>query len=162
MSLGAGLAYAVGGRAELGAAIAAVGAVGTALMRLPPAVKVPPKGGGIVVSGASSGIGRAAAEQLAALGYTVFAGVRKLSDGEPLKAAGCVPLVLDVASEASVKAAAAEVKRALGKTPLVAIVNNAGVSGASLPLELETDENMQFVFNVNVFGILRMNKWRLT
>ena len=154
----AGLAWAVGGRPELGAALGLAYAAALTWARQAPAVPTPAKGAGIVISGASSGIGRAAAEELAALGFTVFAGVRKLADGEPLKAAGCTPIILDVCSEASIAAAALEVRKALGDTPLVAVINNAGVSGSGLPLELETEENMQFVFGANVFGIVRMNK----
>ena len=157
---GAGLALAVGGGPARGAILGAALWAFKFLLAVPRSVPIPPKGGGIVISGASSGIGRAAAECLAQEGYTVFAGVRKASDGEPLKAAGCVPLILDVANEESVANAAAEVSEKLasmGKL-LVALVNNAGVSGSSLPLELENEKNLDFVFNVNVFGILRMNK----
>eukprot|EP01043_Picozoa_sp_COSAG02_P075772 COSAG02_NODE_15779_length_1141_cov_2.188100_1_plen_218_part_10 len=156
---GAGFAWAVGGDATLGAAIGIAWSCLLTWLRSPPAVKVPTPGGAVVISGASSGIGRAAAEELAKLGFTVFAGVRKVADGEPLKAAGCRPILLDVTSEASIIAAAGEVRKQLGDSqPLVAVVNNAGVSGSGLPLELETEENMQFVFGANVFGIVRMNQ----
>eukprot|EP01043_Picozoa_sp_COSAG02_P024815 COSAG02_NODE_1371_length_13018_cov_6.783265_6_plen_269_part_00 len=156
---GAGFAWAVGGEIALGAAIGLAWSCLLTWLRRPPAVKVPTPGGAVVISGASSGIGRAAAEELAKLGFTVFAGVRKVADGSPLKAAGCRPIILDVTSEASIIAAAAEVKKQLGDSqPLVAVVNNAGVSGSGLPLELETEENMQFVFGANVFGIVRMNQ----
>jgi NAD(P)-dependent dehydrogenase (short-subunit alcohol dehydrogenase family) len=157
---GASFAWATGGHAEIGAALGFACACFVSWLRLPPAVKVPSAGGAVVISGASSGIGRAAAEELAALGFTVFAGVRKAADGEPLKAAGCQPIILDVTSETSIVAAAAQVKKELGERnqPLVAVVNNAGVSGSGLPLELETEENLQFVFGANVFGIIRMNQ----
>jgi len=113
-----------------------------------------------VISGASTGIGRHAAEHLASLGYCVFAGVRKASDGEPLKAAGCVPIILDVTKDESVKAAAEEVKQALAAQgqELVALVNNAGAVGTHLPMELETLDNARFLFEVNCFGIMTMYK----
>ena len=128
--------------------------------KTPAYVKVPTKAGGIVVTGASSGIGKHAAEKLAALGFTVFAGVRKMSDGVSLKAAGCIPILLDVTSEEGVACAAKEVRAKLNEkgVPLVAIVNNAGISGSSLPIELEGVESMQWVFDCNVFGIVRMYK----
>ena len=123
-------------------------------------VKVPVKSGGIVVTGASSGIGKHAAEKLAALGFTVFAGVRKAVDGISLKELGCVPVILDVTSEEGVVSAAKEVRAKLQErgVPLVAIVNNAGIGGSGLPIELEAAENMQWVFDCNVFGIVRMYK----
>ena len=112
---GASFAWATGGHAEIGAALGFACACFVSWLRLPPAVKVPSAGGAVVISGASSGIGRAAAEELAALGFTVFAGVRKAADGEPLKAAGCQPIILDVTSETSIVAAAAQVKKELGE-----------------------------------------------
>ena len=128
--------------------------------KMPVYVKVPVKCGGIVVTGASSGIGKHAAEKLAALGFTVFAGVRKTSDGVSLKESGCIPVILDVTSEEGVVAAANEVRAKLKEkgVPLVAIVNNAGIGGSSLPIELEAIESMQWVFDCNVFGIVRMCK----
>ena len=82
----------------------------------------------VVITGASTGIGRAAAEHLAANGWKVFAGVRKHSDGEPLKQASgnITPLILDVAKPDQVKAAVAAVSKALEGRTLDGLVNNAG------------------------------------
>jgi NAD(P)-dependent dehydrogenase (short-subunit alcohol dehydrogenase family) len=69
--------------------------------------------GAVLVTGASSGIGRATALALDSLGFEVFAGVRKDSDAESLRLEGSdrlEPLMLDVADEASVDAAASAVE----------------------------------------------------
>ena len=121
----------------------------------------------VVVTGASSGIGKHAAEHLAGLGFTVFAGVRKEGDKAALSKAGCHPIILDVTKEDQVAAAALVVGKVLEAkgVKLVGIVNNAGVMGSSLPIELETEDNLQYVFgarngaskcllNSNTAGIL--------
>jgi len=157
---GAVLSLALGGNMLRGLALGAALGLVVAWMNTPPTAKMPVKGGGVVVSGASSGIGKHAALELVKLGFTVFAGVRKEKDRVALESAGCIPLMLDVTIEESVTAAAKRVREALAKkkVPLVAVVNNAGVLGSSLPIELETVDSMQWVVNCNVFGIVRMYK----
>jgi NAD(P)-dependent dehydrogenase (short-subunit alcohol dehydrogenase family) len=84
---------------------------------------------GVVVTGSSTGIGRASALALAARGLTVFAGVRRAEDGEALVAsvAGELePLILDIGDGASIEAAAERVREATGGR-LAGLVNNAGV-----------------------------------
>jgi len=117
--------------------------------------------GGVIVTGASSGIGRHAAETLAAEGYTVFAGVRKDADGESLKKVcpAAVPLILDVTSQESVDKAMQTVRRHLSEAGLnlVALVNNAGVS-CFFPAEFYDLDAVRAVYEVNVFGTMRMCK----
>src|SRR5437763_15150803 len=88
--------------------------------------------GAVVVTGASTGIGRACALHLAALGFQVFAGVRRAEDGDALRAASSdrlTPVSLDVADEASIRAApetiTAAVGAAAGAAGLAGLVNNA-------------------------------------
>ena len=93
--------------------------------------------GAIVVSGASSGIGRDAAVELARLGYTVFAGVRKEKDAASLKSEGIEglrPVILDVTDPETIAATKATVSRFLEETqlPFVALINNAGISTGML------------------------------
>jgi NAD(P)-dependent dehydrogenase (short-subunit alcohol dehydrogenase family) len=110
--------------------------------------------GGVLVTGASTGIGRACALELHRLGYRVFAGVRKPADGERLVAAASerlTPVILDVTRLDTITAAAAEIDAALGATPLVGIVNNAGV-GVGGPLEYLPLGDLKWQFEVNVFG----------
>ena len=109
----------------------------------------------VVITGASTGIGRAAAEYLAGEGWTVFAGVRKHSDGEPLKAtnSNIHPLILDVAKPDQVKAAVATVAKALDGQTLTGLVNNAGIANMG-PLAVQPLDQFRQHFEVNVFGLL--------
>jgi len=120
---------------------------------------IAPGAGAVVVTGASSGIGRHAAEALAARGWLVFAGVRSAASADALRAAGVPllePLVLDVTSAASRARAAADVAAALrarGRV-LAGLVNNAGLARVGLPLEFEPEATTREVFETNVFGAL--------
>ena len=117
----------------------------------------------VVVTGASTGIGFATSVALAKAGYDVFAGVRSVAAGEPLSKASAntpgkiTPISLEVTDAASVAAAAAQVKAALGGEPLFGLVNNAGVAMGGPLLHQPIDEIRQ-VFDVNVIGLLRVTQ----
>lgn len=101
-----------------------------------------------MVTGASTGIGRACAEALSRRGFAVFGTVRRPEDGQGLER----PLSLDVTDPASVEAAAARVADEAGE--LRGLVNNAGIV-VSAPLELVPIEDFQRQLDVNVTGLLR-------
>ncbi len=85
----------------------------------------------VVVTGVSTGIGRATATLLAQRGFHVFGSVRKAQDAEPLQAAlgeRFTPLIFDVTDEAAARAAAQTVRMALGGQRLAGLVNNAGIA----------------------------------
>ncbi|MEL6475093.1 MAG: SDR family oxidoreductase [Pseudomonadota bacterium] len=111
----------------------------------------------VVITGASTGIGRATAEYFANKGWTVFAGVRKEEDGAALKASASGdlrPILLDVAKPDHVDAAVVEVEKALDGKTLTGLVNNAGIANMG-PLALQPLDEFQSHFDVNVFGLLR-------
>jgi NAD(P)-dependent dehydrogenase (short-subunit alcohol dehydrogenase family) len=110
----------------------------------------------VLVTGASRGIGRAIALELAGAGLSVFAGVRRAEDGRRLEEAapGRVrSLALDVADDASIEAARREVEAATGEQGLAGLVNNAGVATPG-PLAHVTRAELEAQFRVNLFGAL--------
>ncbi|MBI5495000.1 MAG: SDR family oxidoreductase [Deltaproteobacteria bacterium] len=116
--------------------------------------------GSVVITGASTGIGRACAQQLARAGFRVFAGVRRAEDGEALRQAAAgevVPLMLDVTRAESVRAAADTVTAAVGDAGLAGLVNNAGIVVAG-PLEFLPVEKLRWQLEVNVVGLLAVTQ----
>jgi NAD(P)-dependent dehydrogenase (short-subunit alcohol dehydrogenase family) len=103
----------------------------------------------VVVTGVSSGIGRATALRLAAAGYHVYGGVRRLADAPA--AAWVTPLLLDVTDEAQIAAAAKTVADDVGDAGLAGLVDNAGI-GVTGPLELTPPAEIRRQFEVNVVG----------
>jgi|CXWL01.1.fsa_nt_gi NAD(P)-dependent dehydrogenase (short-subunit alcohol dehydrogenase family) len=109
----------------------------------------------IVVTGASTGIGRAAVAKAVSEGAHVFASVRKQADADSLKAEfpeAVTPLLFDVADEAAVRVGAEQVAAALGKQRLFGLVNNAGIAVPGPLLYLDTEE-LRKQFEVNFFGV---------
>ncbi|MEJ2668470.1 MAG: SDR family oxidoreductase [Deinococcales bacterium] len=114
----------------------------------------------VLVTGASSGIGRAAVLALAQAGYDVYAGVRRSEDGEALTRAArgrVTPLYLDVTCPEMVGDAAAYLDEALGTAGLFGLVNNAGVVVAA-PLEFVPLDDVREQFEVNVTGALAVTQ----
>ncbi|MEL6727523.1 MAG: SDR family oxidoreductase [Pseudomonadota bacterium] len=113
----------------------------------------------VVITGASTGIGRTTAEHLAKKGWQVFAGIRKESDGAALKAADdrIIPILLDVTQPKQVDAAVETVRAALSGQKLAGLVNNAGIANMG-PLALQPLDQFKSHFDVNVFGLLRASQ----
>jgi NAD(P)-dependent dehydrogenase (short-subunit alcohol dehydrogenase family) len=108
----------------------------------------------VVITGASTGIGWAAAKLLLDRGFRVFGSVRKAADADRLKdefGANFTPLVFDVTDEAAVLAAARNVRAALAGETLTGLVNNAGIAVAGPLLEISADQFRQQM-EVNVIG----------
>jgi NAD(P)-dependent dehydrogenase (short-subunit alcohol dehydrogenase family) len=109
----------------------------------------------VLVTGASSGIGRKITEVLAENGYFVYAGARKAADLAELNSIDNVESVrLDVTVQEDIDAAVARITEA-GRG-LHGIVNNAGVAVFS-PMNETPEEDIDFVFDVNVYGPYRIN-----
>jgi len=110
----------------------------------------------VLITGASTGIGAAAARHMAAKGWRVFAGVRKAADGDALKAGASGdlrPIILDVTKPDQVAAAVDMVSAALEGERLAGLVNNAGIARMG-PLAIQPMEDFRAQFEVNVFGLL--------
>lgn len=107
----------------------------------------------VVITGASTGIGRACVLRMIGAGWRVFATVRKVEDQERLQAEGgrnLVPVMMDVEDRALIFAAAEQIARACG-SGLDGLVNVAG-TGMVRPVEYVTQRDLQKIFDVNVFG----------
>ena len=111
--------------------------------------------GAVLITGCSSGIGRATAEHLAERGHTVYATARKLEAVRELEAKGCRTLALDVTDEASMQAAVKAVEDAEGAVG--ALVNNAGYSQSGAVESVKMDD-VRAQFETNVFGLIRMSQ----
>ncbi|MFI6095759.1 SDR family NAD(P)-dependent oxidoreductase [Lentzea sp. NPDC051213] len=109
----------------------------------------------ILVTGATRGLGRETARRLAAGGHDVYLGARDLDRGkEVAEEIGCDAVQLDVDDDGSVARALAAVGERAGR--LDVLINNAGVSGPYKPVDEVTADEMQAVFNTNVFGVVRV------
>ena len=108
----------------------------------------------VVITGCSTGIGRASALRMDSIGWRVFAGVRKEADAESLSKAGSsrlVPLILDVADQATIDASRKTVASELVDGALHGLVNNAGITVQG-PLEYLPLDEMRKQMEVNVTG----------
>lgn len=114
--------------------------------------------GAVLITGASRGIGEACALRLDRAGFRVFAGVRRLEDGDALRRKASdrlAPVRLDVLDPARVAAAAEEVRAAVGDEGLAGLVNNAGVVVAA-PLEFVPLDEVRHQLEVNLLGPLAL------
>ena len=110
--------------------------------------------GTVVITGASTGIGRACAMRLDGAGFRVFAGVRRDQDGQALQQAASDqlrPLHIDVTDTHSIDDARGVVAGAVGEAGLAGLVNNAGI-GRGGPMELLPLEEVREVMEVNYLG----------
>jgi NAD(P)-dependent dehydrogenase (short-subunit alcohol dehydrogenase family) len=106
-----------------------------------------------LITGASSGIGKATAERLASAGYKVYGTSRR---GPQAGQQSFEMLALDVTSDESVEAAVREVLRRAGRIDL--LVNNAGFGVAPAGAEEISIEQAWSIFDTNFFGIVRMTR----
>ena len=113
--------------------------------------------GGVVVTGASSGIGAAIVRAVRARGFTVIGTVRRDDDKAALEANDVLPVIMDVTDVSSIARAMRIVDQLLSGTPLVGLVNNAGIAGAG-PLELVPLDDVRRVLEVNVLGVIAVTQ----
>jgi NADP-dependent 3-hydroxy acid dehydrogenase YdfG len=111
--------------------------------------------GVVLITGASSGIGKATALMLAKEGYRVFAGARRVEKMEAMRAANIEPIALDVTDGESVAEAVRTIMERAGRLDI--LVNNAGYGLYGI-LEEVPHEEAQRQFDVNVFGLMTMTR----
>lgn len=114
----------------------------------------------VVITGASTGIGRACALTLDRKGFHVFAGVRREQDATSLRSAATdrlTPVHLDVTDEQSIMDASHAVADAVGETGLAGLVNNAGTT-LPCPVEYLDLADFRHQIEVNLTGHLAMTK----
>jgi NADP-dependent 3-hydroxy acid dehydrogenase YdfG len=107
----------------------------------------------VLITGCSSGIGHATAEELLGGGWTVYATARRPESISDLADKGAKTLALDVTDETSMTAAVDAVKAAEGAVGV--LVNNAGYSQSGAVESVPPDQ-VRRQFETNVFGLLRM------
>jgi NAD(P)-dependent dehydrogenase (short-subunit alcohol dehydrogenase family) len=113
-----------------------------------------------VVTGVSTGIGRAIAKSLIGAGWRVFGSVRKEKDAADASAdlgPNFTPLLFDVTDDAAIRREAEKVEKALGGRTLDALVNNAGVAVAG-PVGYLDLEDLKRQMDINVFGPIRVTQ----
>jgi NAD(P)-dependent dehydrogenase (short-subunit alcohol dehydrogenase family) len=109
----------------------------------------------VLITGCSSGIGRATARRLAAGGWTVYATARRPESIADLEAAGCRTLALDVTDEDSMVAAVRTIEETHGAVGV--LINNAGYSQSGA-IETVPIEAVRRQFETNVFGLARLTQ----
>jgi short-subunit dehydrogenase len=109
----------------------------------------------ILITGASTGIGKSIAEIVAKDGFHVFASVRKEADGEVLAkiSPNITPVILDVTDHNSIIEAKKFIEEKLNGQKLFSLINNAGIANAG-PLELIPMADLRYQFEVNIFGLV--------
>jgi len=110
----------------------------------------------VLVTGASTGIGRDIAETLASNGYYVYAGARKQKDIDALNAIDNIQAVrLDVTIQDDIDAAVETVRK--GGKGLHGLINNAGIYIGGPLIEVDIEE-FEWLMNVNLYGVYRVTQ----
>jgi NAD(P)-dependent dehydrogenase (short-subunit alcohol dehydrogenase family) len=109
----------------------------------------------VLITGCSSGIGRATALRLSRAGWKVYASARRPESISDLKDSGCETLALDVTDEQSMRAAVNEIEQA--ESAVGVLINNAGYSQSGA-IETVPLEAVRRQFETNVFGLVRLTQ----
>jgi short-subunit dehydrogenase len=109
----------------------------------------------VLITGASSGIGKATAKELVEKGYTVYTAARRVEKMEDLRDLGCVPLKMDITMEEDIEAVVERIRKEQGGVDI--LINNAGF-GTQGSIEETSIEDARYQFDVNLFGLARLTQ----
>ena len=109
----------------------------------------------VLVTGASSGMGKDFAHRLLADGYTVYVAARSIDKMADLEAAGAIALKMDISKDAEIVAAVARIREGHGGVDV--LINNAGFAQYG-PVEETPVEKARYQFEVNLFGLARLTQ----
>ncbi len=116
--------------------------------------------GAVVITGTSTGIGKACALTLDKAGFQVFAGVRKETDATTIKqdaSERLTPIMIDVTDQQSIETAAKTVENAVGEAGIKGLVNNAGMPSGGM-IEFVPIEDVRKILEVNVVGQIAVSQ----
>ena len=109
----------------------------------------------VLITGASSGIGKETAKTLVGQGYTVYTAARRVEKMEDLRDLGCVPLRMDITREEDIKSVVERIRSDKGGVDI--LINNAGF-GTQGSIEETSLEDARYQFDVNLFGLARLTQ----
>ena len=112
----------------------------------------------VLITGASSGIGKETARQLIREGYLVYAAARRLEKMADLKAIGGIPLQMDITREEDIQAVVSRIEQDRGGIDI--LINNAGFGLYGAMEDIPLDE-ARYQFEVNLFGLARLTQLAL-
>ncbi len=127
-------------------------------------MRLPPSGNHhVLITGTSTGIGRACAFELARQGFSVWAGIRNSAEADSINQAGETtptpirPIEIDVTDMVSIRSAQKEIRSHVGDDGLYALVNNAGICVVG-PVEFIPLEAWRQQLDVNFFGVIAVTQ----
>jgi short-subunit dehydrogenase len=109
----------------------------------------------LLVTGASSGIGKETVKKLLGLGYTVYGAARRVDEMQDLEKLGAIPLKMDVTKEDHLVAAVEQINQSHGGVDV--LINSAGY-GSYGAMEDTTIDDARYQFDVNLFGLARLTQ----
>ena len=109
----------------------------------------------VLVTGASSGIGKVTAKSLIGKGYTVYGAGRRIERMNDLKDLGCIPIKMDITKESDIQAAVNQIQTEHGGVDI--LINNAGF-GLYGAMEDTTIDDARYQLEVNLFGLARLTQ----